>query len=51
MTFGPSKQDIANENCQKQVVLTTFHFQPAFQTVAHARHPQGVVTYIFLGTC
>ena len=44
MTFGPSKQDIAHENCEKQVVLTTFHFQPAFRTVTRARHPGGAVT-------
>ena len=47
MTFGPPKQDIANENCKKQVVLTTFHFQPAFQTVARARHPRGAVTMFY----
>ena len=46
MTFGPSKQDIAHENGEKQVVLTTFHFQPAFRTVTRARHPRGAVTFV-----
>ena len=32
------------KNVKKNMVLTTFHFEPCFQRVLTARHPQGAVT-------
>ena len=44
MAVGLSNQHIPNEKCQKEVVFTTFHVEPYFQTVMTPRHPAGAVT-------